>query len=162
MLLTAEDLLAGSELRLEVELPDELRPPAVSSGSADSGGSGSGGSVVVRPLTVRDLQRIGRAARDDDELAATLMIQQGLAEPALGIDQVDALPAGLARFLLERVNEVTGMSLDGGRLDDLVRAPLARACFVLAREFGWTPEEVSALTVGQIMMYVEMARRGES
>jgi len=149
MLLSAEDLLAGADLRQEVELPGELRP-------------GAAGSVVIRPLTVRDLQRIGRAARDDDELAATLMIQEALVEPELRIEQVDALPAGLARFLLERINEATGMSLDGGRLDDLVTAPLARACFVLAREFGWTPDEIHSLTVGQILMYVEMARRDGS
>lgn len=149
MLLSAEDLLVGADLRQEVELPGELRPSAA-------------GSVVIRPLTVRDLQRIGRAARDDDELAATLMIQQALVEPELGIEQVDALPAGLARFLLERINEVTGLSLEGGRLDDLVTTPLARACFVLAREFGWTPDEVHSLTVGQILMYVEMARRDGS
>lgn len=150
MLLTAEDLIAGSALRHEVELPAEVRPEGMLAGS-----------VVVRPLTVRDLQRIGRAARDDDELAATLMIQQGMSEPQLTVDQVAALPAGVARFLVERINEVTGMALDGGRLDDLVQAPLARACFVLAREFGWTPEEVSAMTLGQILMYVELARRGE-
>jgi|SRR6266704_2885668 len=149
MLLSADDLLAGADLRQEVELPGELRP-------------GAGGSVVIRPLTVRDLQRIGRAARDDDELAATLMIQEALVEPELRVEQVDAMPAGLARFLLERINEVTGVSLDGGRLDDLVTTPLARACFVLARDFGWTPDEVRALTVGQILMYVEMARRDGS
>jgi hypothetical protein len=29
----------------------------------------------------------------------------------------------------------------------------------VADEFGWTAEDVSAMTVGQILMYVEMAGR---
>ena len=37
---------------------------------------------------------------------------------------------------------------------------MARACFVLAKEFGWTPEEVSGLTLGQILLYLEMANGG--
>ena len=37
-----------------------------------------------------------------------------------------------------------------------MQAPLARACYVLAREFGWTPEEVSGMTIGQILLYLEM------
>jgi len=42
-----------------------------------------------------------------------------------------------------------------------VRAPLARACFILAREFGWTPAECSELTVGQVLLYLEMIARQE-
>jgi len=45
-------------------------------------------------------------------------------------------------------------------LQELVQAPLARACFVLARDFGWTPEEVSGMTIGQILLYLEMANKG--
>jgi hypothetical protein len=41
-----------------------------------------------------------------------------------------------------------------------VHAPLARACFVLAREFGWTPEKCAELTVGQVLLYLEMVARG--
>ena len=42
-------------------------------------------------------------------------------------------------------------------VEELVQAPLARACFILAKEFGWTPEEVSGMTIGQILLYIEMA-----
>ena len=45
-------------------------------------------------------------------------------------------------------------------LDEAVHAPLARACFVLAREFGWTPDECAELTVGQVLLYLEMLGRG--
>lgn len=147
MTLTAEELLAGGALTHEVGVPDELL----------DGAAFDGAQVEIRALTVRDLQRIGRAARDDDELAAGLMIQQGLISPALDHEQVAALPAGVARFLLERINAVSGISTPRDELEDLVQAPLARACYVLAREFGWTPEEVSGMTIGQILLYLEMS-----
>jgi hypothetical protein len=114
---------------------------------------------VLRPLTVRALQRIAKAAQDDEELSASLMIQQALVEPALKLDQVSALPAGVARFLVDRINQISGISTPRDALEELVQAPLARACFVLAKEFGWTPEEVSGMTIGQILLYLEMAHR---
>ncbi|HEX2028741.1 MAG TPA: hypothetical protein VHF25_12175 [Nitriliruptorales bacterium] len=153
MALSAEELLAGSALTHEVTVPPELLP---------DGPTGVTGSVTIRPLTVRDVQRIARAARDDHELGATLMVRQALVEPTLTPDQAGNLPAGLARFLVDRINEISGMDTPRDRLGELVQAPLARACFVLADEFGWTPEDVSAMTIGQILLYLEMAgSRGE-
>jgi hypothetical protein len=150
MALTAEELLAGGALTHEVELPAELLGDGV---PADT-------RVVLRPLTVRDLQRVAKAARDDEGLSAGLLLQQSLVEPPLGLEQVQRLPAGLARFLVERVNELSGISTPRDALGELVKAPLARACFVLAKEFGWTPEEVSGMTIGQILLYLEMSRGG--
>lgn len=150
MTLTADELLAGGELTHEVELPADLWN--------GNGNAASGRRVELRPLTVRALQRIAKAARDDEELSAALMIREALVEPALQLDQVAKLPAGLARFLVEKINEVSGISTPRDALEELVQAPLARACFVLAREFGWTPEEASGMTVGQMLLYVEMAR----
>ncbi len=152
MTLTADELLAGGALTHDVDLPADLLDGAT--------GTVDGAQVVVRPLTVRDLQRIGRASRDDDELAAGLMIQQALVTPALTSDQVSSLPAGLARFLLAQINTISGISTPRDELDELVQAPLARACYVLAREFGWTPEEVSGMTIGQILLYLEMTHNG--
>ncbi len=152
MALTAEELLAGSALTHEVEIPPELL-------GGNGGGAGTGGRVILRPLTVRHLQRIGKAARDDEDLSAALMIQQALVEPTLKLEQVSQLPAGLARFLVERINALSGISTPRTELEELVQAPLARACFVLAKEFGWTPEEVSGMTIGQILLYLEMAQR---
>lgn len=148
MALSAEDLLAGGALTHEVELPAALLAEA-----------GREGRVVVRPLTVRDLQRIAKAAPGDEELAAALMVQLALVEPPLTLDQVHRLPAGLARFLVERINDLSGVNTPQDALDELVQAPLARACFQLARHFGWTPEEVSGMTIGQILLYLEMVRR---
>ena len=62
-------------------------------------------------------------------------------------------------FLVEQINTISGISTARDELEELVQAPLARACFVLAKTFGWTPEEVSGLTIGQILLYLEMARR---
>jgi hypothetical protein len=147
MPLSAEDLLAGSALTHEVPLP-----PGLLGGPVD-------GSVTIRPLTVADVQRIAHAAKDDRELAAGLMIQRALVDPVLTVDQAGRLPAGLARFLLDQVNELSGIDTPRDRLGELVQAPLAKACFVLADEFGWTPEDVSGMTIGQILMYLEMAGR---
>jgi hypothetical protein len=150
MTLTAEELLAGGALTHEVEIQVDLLSP--------EDGVDPDPRVVLRPLTVRDLQRIGKAARDDDSLSAALMIQQALVEPTLNLEQVTQLPAGLARFLVERINAISGISTPRNALEELVQAPLARACFVLAKEFGWTPQEVSGMTIGQILLYLEMAR----
>ncbi len=151
MTLSAEELLAGGSVTHEVELP---------AGLFGGNGGAPDARVVLRPLTVRDLQRIAKAAQDDDGLSATLMVQQALVEPQLRPDQVSGLPAGVARFLVDRINEISGISTPRNALEELVQAPLARACFVLAREFGWTPEEVSGMTIGQILLYLEMAHRG--
>ncbi len=149
MTLTAEDLLAGSTLTHEVEIPAEF---------LNGNGNGPGmGQIILRPLTVRDLQRIGKAAQDDEAISAALMIQQSLAEPKLRLEQVSQLPAGLARFLVEKINAISGVNTPRDELEELVQAPLAKACFILAREFGWTPEEVSGMTIGQILLYLEMA-----
>lgn len=149
MTLTNEELLAGSAIHHEVELP-----PALASGNGSSPGA-----VQVRPLTVRDLQLIAKAAKDDDSLSAALIIQQAVVEPKLTLDEIQRLPAGLARHLVDRINAVSGIDLPRNALEEMVQAPLAKACFVLAKEFGWTPEEVSGMTIGQILLFLEMGQR---
>lgn len=151
MTLTAEELLAGSQLQHRVEIPAELL-------SADGAGRVEA-QVVLRPLTVQALQRIHKAAGEDETLSAALMIQQALVEPTLRFEQVAQLPAGLARFLVEQVNTISGIDTPRDALEELVQAPLARACFILAKEFGWTPEEVSGMTIGQILLYLEMTHQ---
>jgi len=148
--LTAEELLAGGSLSHSITIPPELL----------STNGGTPGHVVVKPLTVRDLQLIVKASRDDSGLTAALMIQQALVEPELSASQVSALPAGLARFLMDEINRVSGLATSADELTEHVQAPLARACFVMAREFGWTAEEVSGLTIGQILLYLQMAQPG--
>ncbi len=143
--LSADDLLAGASVQHHAEVPAHLLPSA-----------GAAGDVVLRPLTVRDIQRVTQAARDQTALTSVLMVQQALVQPSLSIDQVSGLSAGLVEFLLGQVNRISGLALDAQDVDQAVRAPLSRACFVLSREFGWTPEQCSELTVGQVLLYLEM------
>jgi hypothetical protein len=152
--LTAEELLAGSALTHRVPLPANLVP-------GDRDGNGEPAQVVVRPLVLADIARLNRASADDGDLASALMVHQALVEPRLTLEQVHRLPAGLVEFLLAEVNRVSGLSLHGDELSDAVHAPLARACFVLAREFGWTPDRCAELTVGQVLLYLELLGRGE-
>lgn len=144
MALSVEELLAGSAVQHEVDLP----------------AGGPVGTVVLRPLTVRDVQLVAHAAKDDRELAAGLMIARAVVEPSFSPEQAARLPAGLARFLVDRINEVSGIDTPRDRLAELVQAPLAKACFVLAEEFGWTADDVAGMTVGQILLYLEMSGRG--
>jgi hypothetical protein len=148
--LTAEDLLAGASAQHRVEVPSHLL----------ANGDGPG-EVVLRPLTVRDIQRVTQAAREQAALTSVLMVQQALVSPALSVEQASGLPAGLVEFLLQQVNRVSGLALQASDIEAAVRAPLSRACFVLAREFGWTPEQCSQLTVGQVLLYLEMLANGE-
>ena len=143
MALSAEDLLAGSALTHEVAMPP----------------GGPTGTVTIRPLTVRDVQLIANAAKDDRELAAGLLIGRAVVEPAMTVEQAGRLPAGLARFLVDAINRMSGIDTPRDRLGELVQAPLAKACFVLAEEFGWTAEDVAGMTIGQILMYLEMTGR---
>jgi hypothetical protein len=147
--LSAEQLLAGAALRTRVAVPPALLAEGDLRVAAD---------VVLRPLSVMDLQVISKAARDDPALSSVLMIQRAMVTPALEREQTLKLSAGLARFLLDRINELSGLTVTADALAEHVQAPLAKACFVLAKEFGWTPEEVTGMTVGQILLYVQMAR----
>jgi hypothetical protein len=149
-MLAAEDLLAGAQATHRVELPAALL------GLADAG------VVTLKPLTAGAVQRVAQAAKDERVLASVLMVQQALVEPRLTVDQVAGLSAGLLQFLLEQVNRLSGLSLSDDDLDKAVKAPLTKACFVLAREFGWTPGDCSALTVGQILLYLEMLARDDN
>lgn len=156
MKLTAEELLSGAACTRDVTVPTTLL-----AGNGNGNGNGEAPTdrvVTLRALTVRDLQRIGQAATEDDSIAAALMIQHALVEPTMQLEEVAQLPAGVARFLVERINEISGVETPADALAELVQAPLAKACFVLAREFGWTPEDVSGMTIGQILLFLEMTR----
>lgn len=174
--LTVDALLAGGDTRFSVAVPasvlapgSDLCDPVDSAGAGSTAGSSVEGSgdddgepttVVLRPLQLRDLQRVAKAAPDSNELSSVLMIQQALVEPAMSVDQVSRMHAGLVEFLLAEVNRISGLHLGDGELADAVHAPMARACFTLSREFGWTPDECAQLTIGQVLLYLEMLKTG--
>jgi hypothetical protein len=145
--LSADELLAGSTLRYEVEVP----PVFVDASRA-------GARVRLRPLTVSDLQLVTRAARADGALVAALMVKTAVEEPRLTLAQVNAMPAGLLEFLLAEVNRVSGLAVPPQSLEDAAEQPLARAAHVLATRFGWTPQQLGEMTLGQILLHLQMLR----
>ena len=147
-MINADQLLAGSNMTLDVDIPERLLP------EADAGDR----RVRLRPLTVQDLRRISRAARDNDDLSSALMVQQALVEPELSLQQINRLPAGLLHFLLHQVNELSGVGITEQAVADRADHPMIQAAFELSRAFGWTPDQISELTLGQIMVHLHMIR----
>jgi hypothetical protein len=152
--LSAEELLAGGSLTYEVEVPANMLGPERSR-------SDTAGRVRIKPLTVLAVQRVLKAAKQDEGLMAALILVDALVEPKLSYEQVSQLPSGLVRHLTREIQRVSGLATSDDELATAVQAPLARACFVLGREFGWTPQQVAELTLGQILLYLEMLRRDD-
>jgi hypothetical protein len=140
---TVDDLLAGGSLNEEIEIPASVLK--------------EGGRVVLRPLTLLDVQRIQKAGKESESLTSALMVKEAMVEPKVTLDQVNRMQAGLVEFLVKQVNRISGLSMSRDELEAHVQAPIARACYVLAREFGWTPQECAELTLGQVLLYLEMA-----
>jgi hypothetical protein len=145
--LSAEDLLQGAEVETEVEIPENLLP-----------GDAPDRRVRLKPLVVRDLRLIARAARDNEDLTGALMVRQALTDPVLSLDQLGALPVGLLQFLLREVNRISGISASENEVLDALQDPLVKASLLLSRELGWTPEEVGRLTLGETMLHVAALR----
>lgn len=154
MTLTAEEILAGGSIKHKINIPENILYPE---GTSLTGISQNENTVVLKPLTIKDIQLIAKAAKDNDILISTLMLKQAMIEPALTLEQISSLHSGVVKFLVDKINQISGLSTPKDDLVELVQAPMAKACFILAKEFGWTPEEVSEMTVGQILLYLEMA-----
>src|SRR6266568_1981151 len=137
MNLAIEDLLFGGGAEHVVTVPPEVLRPA---GAAPAVAGPAPTTVVIRPLRLHDVQRIHKASQESEALTSVLMVQQALVQPRMTIEQVGQMHAGLVEFLVREINRVSGLSLRGDELSAAVQAPVARACYVLAREFGWTPE----------------------
>ncbi len=149
-IVSADDLLAGSSIVHDVPLPPAVLRPGTDPREAD----GEPGRVRLRPLSVAALTVIARAARDDDSLVPLLLIKESLVEPTLSLDSIRQLHVGLVHYLVSQINRISGLAADGAVLDDAADAPSARMHLLLARHFGWTPEQVSQLTPGQVAVYL--------
>lgn len=147
-MLSADELLAGSAVTTRVEIPRALL------GADES----EDREVRLRPLSVHDLRLINRAARESDDLTAALMVQRSLVEPELTVQQITTMSAGLLQFLLQHVNRISGIHVSEEELADAMQDPLAQASLALAREYGWTPQQIGELTLGQILMHLQMAQ----
>jgi hypothetical protein len=159
--LSAEELLAGGSLTYEIEVPEEILHPG-GNGRHHGAAPETHGRVVLRPLTVRDLQLITRAAKESDALTATLMVQRALVEPALSVTQVAGLHIGLVQFLLDRVNAISGIRTTEDELAGAAAAPLVKAALVLAQAYGWTPQQVQELTLGQVLLHMQLLKENAS
>ena len=103
MILSAEDLLAGTDTSFEIAIPDSVfQPNGLQNGQMPS--------VKVKPLSIGVFQLIIKGAKEDAGLIPVLMIKEGMAEPKLTVQQIKALPVGLVEFLVEQIRNVSGLS----------------------------------------------------
>ena len=152
-MLSAEELLAGGALSYKVDVPSHVLHP---DGSKQAGGEAM--CVKLRPLTVLDLQLVSRAAKDNDNLVSVLMVQAAVVEPKMTIANVNAMHVGLIQFLLAEVNRISGIVTTEEQIEAAMEDPLVKAAYLLASEFGWTPDQVSEMTLGQIMLSLQMLK----
>ena len=148
-ILSADDLLAGGAVVHDIPVPAAVLRPA---GGPEP--DGQPGRVRLRPLNVGVLTVISRAARDDSSLVPLLMIKEALVEPAMSLEAIRCLHVGLVHYLVAQINHISGLTVDGELPADAVDSPSARMHLLLARHFGWTPEQVSHLTPGQVAVYL--------
>jgi hypothetical protein len=153
MFITPEELLAGGEITHDIEIPPDILYPSLNGKDAEGE---PGKKMKLRPLTVRDVQLIAKAAKDDEVLTSVLMIQQASVEPQLKQKDIANLHSGLVRFLVDQINRISGLSTTEDEIHEMTDSPLVRAFFVLAKEFNWTPQQVREMTVGQILGYLEL------
>jgi hypothetical protein len=148
-LLTAADLLLGSQALHVVAIPLAVLIPG-----RDGESNLPPAGVRLRPLSVGMLTLISRAARDDASLVPLLMIKEAMLEPALTLDQIRQMHVGLVYYLVSQINRISGLDANGAALDEALDTPLGRTHVLLAKHFGWTPEQVSHLTPGQVAVYL--------
>ena len=153
MYVSPEELMAGREMTFEVGIPPAVLRPSVD-GQPD--GSGAAKKIKLRPLTVKDVQLIAKAAKDDEVLTSVLMIQRAVVEPPLKQNEIADMHSGLVGFLVEHINRISGLSTTEDEVRELAESPIVRAFFVLAKEFNWTPQQVKEMTVGQVLGYLEL------
>jgi len=110
--LSADEILAGGTMVFDIMVPSRVLAPTANGDEA--GPEAEDGKVKLRPLTVRMLQQLTRAAKDNDGLLSGLMLKEALVEPRLSLEQVNGLHSGLARFLLDAVNRISGISRSPG------------------------------------------------
>ena len=154
--LSPEDLLAGAAATFEVEVPAEVLRPAPPGGGAPFAAAAEGGTVQLRPLTIGAFQLILKAARNDPGLIPLLMIKESLAAPRLSLEQVRQLHLGLVSFLVEHVREISGLGVKKKAPGELSASPLVRSAYLLARAFGWTPQQMQEMTMAQVSMYLSL------
>ena len=77
VMLTADMLLAGADTVFKVNVPSKILHPANGGATEETADAMV---VTLRPLRLADLQRVQKAAKDNDRLASVVMVQQALVE----------------------------------------------------------------------------------
>ena len=108
----------------------------------------------LRPLKVATLALISKASREDPSLVPLLMIKESLVEPALALEQIRQMHAGLLHFLVAAINRISGLDADGNAARGAATSVIGETHLQLARHFGWTPAQVAELTPGQVAVYL--------
>ncbi len=103
ILLTAEELLAGTAVTYDVVIPEAML-------GNNPDGTGNTRTIKIKPLSMGVFQLIMKGAREEPELIPVLMVKEGIAEPKLTIAQIKSLPVGLVEFMVERIRELSGMT----------------------------------------------------
>jgi hypothetical protein len=152
--LAAQDLLAGSQITHDVRVPPEILAPGT-----EGAEEAEEGVIQMRPLSVAVLALISRASREDPGLIPLLMIKESLVEPTLTLEQIRQMHVGLVHFLVSRINLISGLAADGGTLEETASSTLGQTHILLAKHFGWTPEQVGQLTPGQVAVYLAGVQR---
>ena len=147
---SAEDLLLGSKAVHTIVIPKDVLHP----GNVDSENSAPEIVVRVRPLTVESLSLIAKATKDNAALVPILCLHQALVEPKLSVDQLRSLHIGLVQYLMETINQISGLTTDGKVINSSLNDPSIKANLLLAKHFGWTPEQVGQLTPHQVAVYL--------
>jgi hypothetical protein len=158
MFVTPEELLAGREMTFDLEIPPAILHPSLN-GSARHDGVAR--MIQLRPLTMRDVQLIAKAAKDDEVLVSALMIQKAVVEPQLKQNEIANMHSGLVSFLVDAINRISGLGTTEDEMREMIESPLVQAFFVLAKEFHWTPQQVRELTIGQVLGYLEMLNQAK-
>jgi hypothetical protein len=153
---TPEELLAGKDMTFDIDIPPDILYPSPERKPID-GKTGKG--IKLRPLTVKDVQLIAKAAKDDEVLTSILMIQKAVVEPQLKQKDIVDMHSGLVRFLVDQINHISGLSTQENEIQEIAESPIVQAFFILAKEFNWTPQQVKEMTVGQILSYLELLNK---
>lgn len=154
--ITPEELLGGSSMTFDFDLPASILETSLGGTEADARRK-----VRLRPLTVKDVQLIAKAAKDDEVLTSVLMIQKAIVEPPLKQSEIAELRAGVVGFLVDRINHISGLTTTEDEMRAIADAPIVQAFFLLAKEFNWTPQQVRELTIGQIVGYLEYVNQAK-
>ena len=102
IVLSAEDLLAGTDAIHEVTVPEGLL-------ASDGKAASEGGIIHIRALSIGVFQLVMKAAKEDLGLIPLLMIKECLVEPKLDMQQIRRLPVGLVEFLVTQIRIISGL-----------------------------------------------------